>query len=275
MIILGQTYGQLGNRLAYLRTYLSFALEYKVKILNLAFDEYGKYFVCSNGRMITLPLVMSVVFRKILLFLVRFGICNKNSSWLSVMEPDNTGIIDLKDSNTIHACAHNNVLTYNGWPVTDFMILKKHDDQIKNFFTPVDTILNKVRLFLEQARCACDVLVGIHIRQGDYREWDDGRHFFHTHEYVSIMSRLLDMHKGRRVRFVISSNEEQDWDLFAGFDYRKAPGSAVEDLYILAGCDEIYGPQSSFSGWASYFGSVPLCWIRTPEDFDRAVKVME
>ena len=34
--------------------------------------------------------------------------------------------------------------------------------------------------------------------------------------------------------------------------------SAVEDLRIMSKCDYILAPPSSFSGWASYSGNVPL-----------------
>jgi hypothetical protein len=275
MIILTQKYGQLGNRLAYLRVYLSFALEHNVKILNLAFDEYEKYFAGTSECMITFPRIISVLVRKLFIWFIRCGVACKMLFRMQTLQAGSKGIVDLNDVRAVQACSHHNVIINDGWPVVGLSVLNKHDGQIRAFFTPVNTIVEKVQQFLEQVRHDCDVLIGIHIRQGDYKVWDNGRHFFNTGEYVGIMFRLIEIHKDRRVRFVVCSNEEQNWDLFTGCDYRKTPGNAVEDMYILAGCDEIYGPQSSFSAWASFFGSVPLCWIKTPEDFEKAVKVME
>jgi hypothetical protein len=39
----------------------------------------------------------------------------------------------------------------------------------------------------------------------------------------------------------------------------------VEDLYLLAKCDYIIGPPSTFSLWASFYGSKPLYMIRDLE----------
>ena len=37
----------------------------------------------------------------------------------------------------------------------------------------------------------------------------------------------------------------------------RAPGTALEDLHALAGCDYLIGPPSTFGAWASFHGDVP------------------
>lgn len=275
MIILPTKYGQLGNRLAYLRAYLAFALEYDVTLLNLAFVEYSRYFTCSSHSMITLPQVLSAPLRYLLMLCLRLTADRETLFRLPVVTPNHQGTIDFTDPAIVTACAETHVIISDGWPIINFSLLKKYDDQVKRIFTPVDKILAEVSRFIQQARTGCELLIGIHIRQGDYLTWNNGRYFFHTDEYVDIMAKLQQIHDKRRVRFVVASNEQQNWDLFAGFDYIQAPGSTVVDMYVLAECDEIYGPQSSFSGWASFYGNVPLCWITTPKSFERAVKAMD
>ncbi|HAX17707.1 MAG TPA: hypothetical protein DCY00_03825 [Actinobacteria bacterium] len=39
----------------------------------------------------------------------------------------------------------------------------------------------------------------------------------------------------------------------------------IEDLYSLALCDYIFGPPSTFSMWASFYGEVPLRFITNPD----------
>ena len=47
-------------------------------------------------------------------------------------------------------------------------------------------------------------------------------------------------------------------DLLKGPDITFSHGTREFDLYSLTQCDLIVGPPSTFSGWASFYGSVPL-----------------
>jgi hypothetical protein len=42
-------------------------------------------------------------------------------------------------------------------------------------------------------------------------------------------------------------------------------GSPVGDLYALAQCDYIFGPVSTFSQWASFYGNKPLLHLENHE----------
>ena len=63
---------------------------------------------------------------------------------------------------------------------------------------------------------------------------------------------------GRKVAFLVCSDERQDPAVFAGLNVTFSDNSAVVDMYALAGCNFIVGPSSSFSQWASFYGNVPL-----------------
>ena len=43
-------------------------------------------------------------------------------------------------------------------------------------------------------------------------------------------------------------------------------GSSVGDLYALARCDYIFGPVSTFSQWASFYGDKPLFHLHESND---------
>jgi hypothetical protein len=207
--------------------------------------------------------------------LIYWGLIRDNNSLLPILRPDINCQIRLIDFAIANKCVDNSVIIYDGWPIIDWNVVKKHDCEIRELFSLVKAKAAKVTSFIEEARKSGETLVGIHIRQGDYRHWAGGKHYFESSEYVSIMTKILEMHKNASVKFIISTNVSQDWELFSAFNYAKAPGNAIEDMYILAECDEIYGPQSSFSGWASFFGKVPLCWIQNPRNFGKAIDAME
>ena len=40
----------------------------------------------------------------------------------------------------------------------------------------------------------------------------------------------------------------------------------MDDLYSLAQVDLLVGPPSTFTGWASFYGSVPIYWLESQDD---------
>ncbi|GFO64373.1 hypothetical protein M1B72_13100 [Geomonas paludis] len=258
MIVLAHKYGQLGNRLAYLRVYLSFALEHGVTVLDLSFDEYRQYFDCSGAQVVRLPAPCSALLRRGLQLMVRLGLLRRGTPFLPALDADAAGEVRLVDADIARRCRQGNVLIHDGWPVIDWNIVLKHDQRIRELFRPAAAIAAKVSSFIAAARSGGHYLVGVHIRQGDYRQWQDGKHYFTSEQYAAVMAQVAKAHRDMPVRFIVAASEPQRWELFAGLDYLPAPGSAVEDMYVLAQCDEIYGPQSSFSAWASFYGNVPV-----------------
>ena len=102
----------------------------------------------------------------------------------------------------------------------------------------------------------CDVLIGVHVRQGDYRTHKPA--FFHaTERYVRLMRVLEAAFAGSRVAFLVCSDAPQPRDAFRSLRVRFGTGHPAEDLFALAGCDYIAGPPSTFSQWASFHGRVP------------------
>ena len=114
---------------------------------------------------------------------------------------------------------------------------------------------------IKKARSKCNLLIGIHIRRGDYQYWQNGRYFYEVNEYTILMNQMVEMFKNQNVGFFICSNEKLDEANFSNFNYTVSDNEAVVDLYSLAKCDLILGPPSTFTQWASYFGESPLCHV--------------
>ena len=126
----------------------------------------------------------------------------------------------------------------------------------------------KAEAMVAGLRQESDLVVGVHIRRGDYATWNDGRFFYSLEEYHQFMLRVQELYKGKRVVFFISSNEDFSLELFQGCNCRrfgKEPSGAILDLYTLSVCDRIIGPFSSYSRWASFIGEVPLCFLENKD----------
>ncbi len=100
-------------------------------------------------------------------------------------------------------------------------------------------------------------VVGVHIRRGDYRTWQNGKYFFADEVYqqylLEMTSQLKQIHK--EPFFVIFSNEdisikEQDNVVISRNEW-------FVDQFLMSQCDYLIGPPSTFSLWASYSGKVP------------------
>lgn len=152
-----------------------------------------------------------------------------------------------------------------GWSTrTDTRYLKQTLPELKRIFRPKDDIMCKAEELIADIKQTSDLVIGVHIRRGDYATWNNGRFFYELEEYHQFMLCVQELFTERRVSFFISSNEEFSLDIFKGCKCRRfeeEPSGAILDLYTLSVCDRIIGPVSSFSRWASFIGEVPLCFL--------------
>ena len=156
-----------------------------------------------------------------------------------------------------------------GWQTrTDTRYLAQTLPELKRIFRPKDEIMNKAERLIDEMKQKSDLVVGVHIRRGDYATWNDGRFFYELEEYHQFMLRIKQLYKNKNVSFFISSNEDFSLDIFTDCECRrfgKEPSSAILDLYTLSLCDRMIGPFSSYSRWASFIGEVPLCFLETKD----------
>lgn len=156
-----------------------------------------------------------------------------------------------------------------GWQTrTDTRYIQQAMPQLKKIFRPKDEIMNKAEAMVSDMKKKCDLVVGIHIRRGDYATWHQGRFFYDLKDYHQFMIRIQNVFKNEQIGFFISSNEDFSLDIFTDCQCRrfgKEPSGVILDLYTLSLCDYITGPFSSFSRWASFIGEKPLCFLETKD----------
>jgi hypothetical protein len=154
-----------------------------------------------------------------------------------------------------------------GWSTRcDTRYLQQVMPELKRIFHPKDEIMNKAEAMIAEMRKTSEMVIGVHIRRGDYATWHNGRFFYELEDYHQFMLRIKLLYNNKKVSFFISSNEEFALDIFKDCDchrFGKEPSGAILDLYTLSICDRIIGPFSSYSRWASFIGEVPLCFIES------------
>ena len=173
--------------------------------------------------------------------------------------------VDLNDP-TFLAEAKNGCLLVHGWLFRDKTHFAKHGDLLRRIFRPVAHHQRAIEQVVAENRRETDVLVGIHIRRGDYADWHSGAYLYDNATYVRAMRAMQALFPARtRVRFLLFSNETISDADFAEFDTGRSTNHPLEDLYAMAGCDYIIGPLSTYSMWASFYGRVPLLHLHRPD----------
>ena len=156
-----------------------------------------------------------------------------------------------------------------GWyTMDDTRYLTQTKTQLRHIFQPKPEICRKAEEMMAEIRQEADLVVGVHIRHGDYKTFYGGIYYYTLEEYHQFMLRIQRLYGDRRVAFFISSNESFPMSVFEGcrcFRFGKEPSGDILDLHTLSLCDRILGPWSTYSRWASFIGDVPLCFIEDKE----------
>jgi hypothetical protein len=245
LVLLAQ-HGRLGNRLWTYANVLAYAMEHNFCVYNPLFDSEENNFANSNDRKSILNYALPFLSRINLKVKLYPSIILKDGWLLSL---DNV----LPD--VLH---QNNVNFLFGFYFYAPQCLEKHSDYIRNFFMPNQLATQNIKQLVNKAKQDSEVLIGVHIRHGDYKTYCDGIMFYSVVEYVQVMRCLKDQFADKKVSFIICSDEKHDLSEYSELNIYYGCGGVIEDLYTLASCDYIFGPNSSFSHWASFFGKVPL-----------------
>lgn len=163
-----------------------------------------------------------------------------------------------------------NILGFtNGWQTrSDNRYLRQALPVLQQIFRPKDEIIKKAQAKINELKKNSDIVVGVHIRRGDYASWHNGRFFYELETYYQAMIKIKNLYNSQRISFFISSNEEFPLDIFKDLRcerFNKEPSGAILDLYTLSICDKLIGPFSTYSRWASFIGETPLCFIESKE----------
>jgi hypothetical protein len=262
--------GGLANRLVAFSHFIANAIEYDYKLINPTFDEYCQYFPSlAQNRFRSYPIHSKFVvdvpfstFKKILNLTRRL-----RNSPLHAMISAGDDIFDLSDP-VFLALVRKKVVFTNGWLFRDYKSIEKHAAVIRSFFKPLPQHAERAAQAVATIKDLADVVVGVHIRRGDYREWRGGSYFY---EYDVYREKILQLKsyfrsKGKKIAFLVCSDEKVEQSALQPASVYPGPGHLVEDLYALAGCDYLIGPPSTFSKWASFYGQVPLMHICNPHE---------
>lgn len=292
VLVIARRMGRLANRLVQFATFAAFAEEHGHQLTNVSFHSYAEWFAATRGNIYcrypvpgrrswfdAIPGLNPLIrHTRVLYHLTRCA--SDVVERVPLLSPrvftwrDNrqAGVTWLDDDAVQDFLRPARVVFVNGWLFRAPRLLQKHAATVREFFRPIAAVEAHVERVLRPLRDRADVIVGVHVRRGDYRTWQGGRYFYPVSSYVAWMNELAAQLPGRRVGFFVSSDEQLSAAEFGSLDVQFATGPAVHDLHTLAACDYLLGPPSTFSQWASFYGDTPLLHLQGPDarvDLDR------
>jgi len=282
LFIISGRCGRLGNRIILFANFIALAEEQGHRVSNPTFHSYAQFFEATRDDIYCrypratrkswwdiIPGVGGAVRGTRLFFrLARvFGVWNERHpvfgrSIFTLRETPAQRITALDGPEVQAKICGARIVFVNGWNFRAPGLVQRHAGKIRSYFRPVAGFEQASCQAVEPLRRQADVIVGIHIRHGDYRTWNGGKCFFPVSQYAAWMRELAEQFPGGRAAFFVCSDEPRDRREFPGLRVVLGTGSAVGDLCALAMCDYILGPVSTFSMWASFYGNKPLFSIR-------------
>ena len=175
-------------------------------------------------------------------------------------------------------------IVVSGWNVRFYDLFLKYRKEICELFTldeqytaPVKDKMASPSVMSSEAETS--LALGVHIRRGDYAEWQNGQYYFDDAVYAAHINRFAELHPDQTIHVFLSTNDNQ----VSAEAYQQAcpkvvihhfKGSSPEDLFMLSECDYLIGPPSTFSLVAAMYRDIPLYRMdvadeqqMTPESF--------
>lgn len=255
MIIIKDVPGQLGNRLWAFTPFINYAIKNNERILILNFKIYSEYF--ENLKLKKVHFVNNRYLLK--MFFICISLLNRiPESFLNRLH------IFLRTKKCVSKFnLKKNIVFVDSWHHSKPKLAIEHR-VITNLLLPKNKYCNRVDDFLNKITINEDIVkIGVHLRRGDYKNYRNGIYYYSDKDYHHIMKYITSLLSEKKVVFVLCSNEEIDLTFYNDLNIvRLENANLIEDNYLLSKCDYIIGPPSTYSMWASFFGKVPLFFLK-------------
>jgi Glycosyl transferase family 11. len=164
-------------------------------------------------------------------------------------------------------------IVVSGWYVRYYDLFLKYRQDICDLFRIDDEYTEPVKekMQLSTFNSQLSTLrLGVHIRRGDYAQWNHGIYCYEDEQYARLINRFAELHEGKEIYVYLSTNdpsvtEEHFQQLCPKVHICHLHGNAPEDLFMLSECDYLIGPPSTFSLVAAMYRDIPLYRMDTAD----------
>jgi hypothetical protein len=273
MVIIKKVSGQLANKLHFLAHFVANSKAHSYLLIITCFPEFHALFAPVNKDelkvIVTKKSIRSRIFNKVLNGIHLLTVKRKIKFPALVFHAIHESEINKVDYDTnsmeFVRLVKTKIVLPEGWIYRDHYNFEQHQNLIRKFFSPLPIFRVAIDHEIQLARQMGDIVIGVHIRRGDYADFNGGLWFYSNSIYKNKMEEVAKLFAGQQCVFIICSNEEINKEDFEGFKTVIKERPAIVDLYLLAECDYLLGPPSTYTEWASFYKNVPMCYIDTPD----------
>ena len=141
----------------------------------------------------------------------------------------------------------------------------KHRSQICDILRFRKTEVLPIENLINEAKKKYDLLLGVHIRQNDYKSFYDGKFYLTLDQYLQSVEHFKSLQQpSQRIGVLICSDDSEALQKIEDThpDYLFPKGTIAQDMYALSKCDYIIGPKATtMSTWATFIGESILLQI--------------
>jgi hypothetical protein len=150
------------------------------------------------------------------------------------------------------------ILITTDWTMRAKDLVNKHQEYIRQLFCGYSILPSTVDFKMS---------IGVHVRRGDYKDWQNGKYFYELSRYYDEMVALA-MNFGPSIIFHVFSNEDIRFNNSENLTIIYEKGNFHGDHLKMQAMDVLLGPPSTFSGTASFLGKKPL-FVILPEEIQK------
>jgi hypothetical protein len=276
--------GRLGNRLYSRAHVFAAAVELNETVIDWGLKDVAKHFpAIANPSLPTYPGMIAP--EESLGRLASLLCSEKLIEKLRVLRPRKTGVIGpiwsqnwqkgidnsermrLDTPEFARFCQQRKVVILNGFKLRCPAWVVKHQEVIRQYFRPSESICRKWQTLISDRRSDFDIVVGIHMRSTDFKHAQGGRYYLSPEEYVEIIKNRIDWGNANPF-FMIFSDEpytsNEDFSkltlAFKDLPHMFYHGTEIDDMTGLMHCDRIVcAATSTYARWAAFAGKAD--WI--------------
>jgi len=162
------------------------------------------------------------------------------------------------ESKYISLLENKSIIYFEGWLFRNPTGLEKYRKEILEYFKPNEKIEKNINKYILELRKRYEHIIGVHIRQGDYKIFKGGKYLIDQKRIREILDEYLSFFQknSEKICFLITSDGKIEENNFVGLNYIISKKNPVEDLFLLSKTDIVIGSDSSFGEFSAYYGNI-------------------
>ena len=242
MVILYKRYGDKSNRLIQNIHFEAYCKHHDIEYHNIEFYDMENYYGIKDKY--SLKKLPNVILPPIN---TRYAIIENISKFCKKININNFLIydyMDIKDRENLELydsqilANKDKIIFVSGWEFRVKNLVNQYKDYFIKKYTPINLNSEEYNNIKNQFQ-NYDLKVGIHMRRGDYRNWENGKYYYEDEVYNDKIEQFYNLFPNKKILFIIFSNEEIT--LKPQHDYIISKCQWYEDHNLLSLCDYIIG----------------------------------